>query len=97
MGPTGGGSDPTNPWMSQHGASWKNLPSHIKMLNYGAAPMGYSGGPRGGSQQWLMADIPPPWVHTRHGGGPYRSRTQAMKELKKAQREQNPQWPQFAY
>ena len=99
MGPTGGGgSSSTNPWMYQYGSSWRNIPDHVKRINFSSVPQEFVGSSlKGGSQQWLMADIPPPWVHTRHGGGPYRSQTQAMKELKKAQREQNPQWPQFAY
>lgn len=95
MGPSGSRGGGPNPWMYQYGSSWKNIPDHVKRLNFSAAPQGYTGGPAGGSQQWLMADVPPPWVATRHGGGPYRSRPQAERELVKAQRIQNPQWPRF--
>lgn len=93
MGPTGGSrkDNPNNPWLSQYGSSWRNLSDHVKRLNFSSTPIEFvGGGPRGGSQQFLLSDVPPPWVATRHGGGPYRSRTQATRELRAEQKRQNP-------
>ena len=93
MGPTGGSrrDNPNNPWMSQYGSSWRNLPDHVKRISFSSVPQEFVGGSlRGGSQQWLLSDVPPPWVATRYGGAPYRSETTAVQQLRTEQKRQNP-------
>lgn len=93
MGPTGGSrkDNPNNPWLSQYGSSWRNIPDHVKRINFSSTPIEFVGSSlRGGSQQFLLSDVPPPWVATRHGGGPYRSLPTAVEQLRTEQKRQNP-------